>query len=58
MTARRAGARPGAQVPTPDDSGKTMDQAMWPRHCVTGSKGWDFHPKLNLEASDIVQRKG
>ncbi|MFH1359858.1 MAG: isochorismatase family protein [Candidatus Omnitrophota bacterium] len=31
---------------------------VWPAHCVRGTKGAQFHPKLNLPASVIVISKG
>ena len=46
------------QVPAPDDSGTTMDQVMWPRHCVQESEGWKFHPDLEIPETDHIQAKG
>ena len=34
------------------------DQVLWPDHCVQGSKGADFHPDLNINASQLIVRKG
>ncbi len=34
------------------------DQVLWPDHCVQGSKGAAFHPDLNINASQLVLRKG
>ena len=31
---------------------------LWPDHCVQGSKGADFHPKLNLNRAKVIIRKG
>ena len=31
---------------------------LWPDHCVQGSKGADFHPKLNLNRAKAIIRKG
>lgn len=33
-------------------------QVLWPRHCVIGSEGAGFHPGLNVDAADLVIRKG
>jgi nicotinamidase/pyrazinamidase len=33
-------------------------QVMWPDHCVQGSKGAEFHPKLFAMLADFVQQKG
>ena len=31
---------------------------MWPDHCVQGSRGADFHPKLKLNKIEAIFRKG
>lgn len=33
-------------------------QVLWPRHCVTGTRGAAFHPGLELGRADLVIRKG
>lgn len=33
-------------------------QVLWPRHCVIGTPGADFHPGLDLSRADLVIRKG
>lgn len=33
-------------------------QVLWPRHCVIGSKGAQFHPDLVTETADLIIRKG
>ena len=33
-------------------------QVLWPDHCVIGSEGADFHPKLNTMKATSVIRKG
>ncbi|MEO3413450.1 bifunctional nicotinamidase/pyrazinamidase [Roseovarius sp. CAU 1744] len=33
-------------------------QVLWPDHCVQGSSGAAFHPKLNTDAADMIVRKG
>jgi nicotinamidase/pyrazinamidase len=39
----------------------TMDygaQTLWPDHCVQGSTGADFHPRLEWTKAELVIRKG
>lgn len=33
-------------------------QVLWPDHCVQGSIGAAFHPKLSTNAADMIIRKG
>jgi nicotinamidase/pyrazinamidase len=33
-------------------------QALWPDHCVQGSKGAQFHERLNLDPVQLIIRKG
>ena len=33
-------------------------QVLWPRHCVEGSAGADFHPLLDSRRADAIIRKG
>lgn len=33
-------------------------QVLWPRHCVQGSAGADFHADLRTEPADLILRKG
>ena len=33
-------------------------QTLWPDHCVQGTPGATFHPKLNTEKAELVIRKG
>jgi len=33
-------------------------QVLWPRHCVQGSVGAEFHQDLNLTRPDLILRKG
>lgn len=33
-------------------------QTLWPDHCVQGSDGAAFHPDLNIDAAEIIIRKG
>ena len=34
------------------------DQVLWPDHCVRGSVGAAFHPRLNVENTELIVRKG
>ena len=33
-------------------------QVLWPDHCIIGSTGAEFHKDLNVNAADIIIRKG
>lgn len=33
-------------------------QVLWPDHCIIGSDGSTFHPKLKTDTADMVIRKG
>ena len=33
-------------------------QVLWPRHCVQGSTGADFHPDLYTQSAQMIIRKG
>lgn len=33
-------------------------QVLWPTHCVQGSAGAAFHPDLDVDAGDLIIRKG
>ena len=33
-------------------------QTLWPKHCVMGSNGADFHPLLNTSNANAIIRKG
>ena len=34
------------------------DQVLWPDHCIQGTKGAAFHPKLVTDSAELVLRKG
>lgn len=34
------------------------EQTLWPDHCVAGSPGADFHPRLETRHVDLILRKG
>ena len=34
------------------------EQVLWPDHCKQGTTGAEFHPELNIKASQLVIRKG
>lgn len=48
-----AGAAPFSMVDMPYGP-----QVLWPRHCVQGSSGADFHQDLNCDRADMIIRKG
>ena len=33
-------------------------QVLWPDHCIQGSVGAQFHPKLHIDRADLIIRKG
>lgn len=33
-------------------------QVLWPTHCVIGTPGAAFHPRLDVDRADLVLRKG
>ncbi len=33
-------------------------QVLWPDHCIKGSTGAKFHPKLTTKNADLIIRKG
>ena len=33
-------------------------QVLWPAHCVIGTPGAAFHPRLDVDRADLVLRKG
>lgn len=33
-------------------------QTLWPEHCVQGTQGAEFHPKLNTIPAQLILRKG
>jgi len=33
-------------------------QTLWPAHCVQGTPGADFHPRLYLPQAELILRKG
>lgn len=48
-----AGAQPYDVVQMPYGA-----QVLWPRHCVQGSLGAQFHAQLNTDAAHLTLRKG
>ncbi|MBT9263905.1 bifunctional nicotinamidase/pyrazinamidase [Pseudomonas sp. MG-9] len=34
------------------------EQTLWPQHCVQGTTGAEFHPKLDLPHAQLIIRKG
>lgn len=35
-----------------------LEQKLWPPHCVQGTPGADFHPKLEMKPVEAIFRKG
>ncbi len=52
-----ASAHPGYAVGDRAQVGG-VDQYLWPDHCVAGSTGADFHPRLDASRASIILRKG
>jgi nicotinamidase/pyrazinamidase len=52
-----ASSHPGAK---PYDTAHLTygEQTLWPDHCVQGSRGAEFHPKLDVQRAELVIRKG
>jgi nicotinamidase/pyrazinamidase len=46
-------ARPYSAIDAPYGS-----QALWPDHCVQGTRGADFHPALSIPHAELILRKG
>lgn len=40
------------------EGGGTLDQVLWPDHCIQDTKGAELHPDLNRQKIDAVVRKG
>lgn len=40
------------------DSGKTVKQKSWPRHCFLNTSGVELHEKLNILPGSVVVLKG
>ncbi len=34
------------------------EQILWPDHCVSGSRGAEFHPRLEIVRAEVLIRKG
>lgn len=47
------GAAPFSVTPMPYGP-----QVLWPAHCVIGTPGAAFHPRLDVDRADLVLRKG
>ena len=42
----------------PDEIETTIDQTLWPDHCVKNTQGAKVSTKLNKTSGDIIIRKG
>jgi len=51
--AKHHGKQPGEQTKL-----MGVDQILWPTHCIAGTEGADFHPKLETRRSSAILRKG
>ena len=49
---------PGTQPFETIKNRRGEDQVMWPTHCVQGTEGAQFHPDLQVIASDVIVNKG
>jgi nicotinamidase/pyrazinamidase len=54
FAAVHAGKKPGDLIDLPE----LTAQALWPDHCVQGSKGADFHKDLDVSPVNLILRKG
>ena len=52
-----AETHPGSQPFTQIDMAYGK-QTLWPRHCVQGSPGAEFHPGLRCDPAQLIVRKG
>ncbi|MCF1502314.1 bifunctional nicotinamidase/pyrazinamidase [Afifella sp. H1R] len=52
-----ASAHPGSD-PFQTFSAEYGEQVLWPEHCVQGSAGAAFHPKLDTVPAELILRKG
>lgn len=53
FAANHPGAAPFSQIQMPYGP-----QVLWPAHCVIGSEGAAFHPRLQTDRADLILRKG
>ena len=42
----------------PDEIKTTIDQTLWPDHCVKNTQGAEVSTKINRTSGDIIIRKG
>ncbi|MDR1804393.1 MAG: bifunctional nicotinamidase/pyrazinamidase [Treponema sp.] len=54
FAASHEGKKPGDMVDLPE----VKEQVLWPKHCVQGTRGADFHKGLNLTPVNLIIRKG
>jgi nicotinamidase/pyrazinamidase len=56
------GKKPGDLIDLPPDGAAgtagVQGQALWPDHCVQGSRGAEFHEKLDQKPFNLIVRKG
>jgi nicotinamidase/pyrazinamidase len=62
FAAAHPGKKPGDMIDLPPDSAagtaEVKGQVLWPDHCVRGSRGAEFHEKLDLKPVNLIVRKG
>jgi nicotinamidase/pyrazinamidase len=53
FASQHAGAAPFSHITMPYGP-----QTLWPDHCIIGSEGAEFHPRLDLNKAELIIRKG
>jgi nicotinamidase/pyrazinamidase len=53
-----AGTHPGKNAGEAVELPGTGPQVLWPDHCVQGTRGADFHERLDLRPVSLIIRKG
>jgi len=53
-----ASTHPGKQPFTDTIETPYGTQALWPDHCIQGTRGADLHPDLNIPHAELILRKG
>eukprot|EP01119_Soliformovum_irregulare_P008798 TRINITY_DN21911_c0_g1_i1.p1 TRINITY_DN21911_c0_g1~~TRINITY_DN21911_c0_g1_i1.p1 ORF type:complete len:261 (-),score=2.43 TRINITY_DN21911_c0_g1_i1:153-935(-) len=47
-----------SQTPQCQGATQTIEQTLWPRHCVAHETDSEFHPDLIVQPSDVIIQKG
>ena len=53
-----ASTHPGKQPFTDTIETPYGTQALWPDHCIQGTRGAELHPDLNIPHAELILRKG